>query len=565
MAKVVNKKAVEASNKTTPTLRNGSSGSDVKTLQKALINAGYDVGSSGADGIYGSKTAAAVKAYQKANGLAVDGIAGNQTLGHLYSNKGKTPTTTPTTPTPPAATAPKAPASNKTTPSATTQTGASTTPTTTASAPDTPAESKPSAQSNDSKTETKPFTYEDFSYDKQFSYGDFSYGDFTYGDYTESETVKQANALLQQQNANKPGAYQSQWQDEISDYLNRIENRDPFSYDVNQDALYQQYKDNYIQQGQMAMMDAMGQAQAMTGGYGSSYAQTVGQQAYNQQLNQLNNVVPELYQMAHDRYAYEGQQLQDMYNMYLGLENQDYGRYMDSLNAWAAERDYLANRYDSERDYDYGMWESNRNFAYDQYSADRNLAYDQWSSGRELAYDEYVADRNLAYDQWSSNRNLAYDEYRAGIQDAQWQAQFDAEDARWQAEFDEDKRRYEQNRTDAQAAAAAKASSGSGTGTKKTSYTSVSLEDQATIQKNFERAGSLEAAKSYAKTLELMGYNPEIIAAISSPYISKYSSGETIDTTVDDPLAKRQEEIRNNKKYVGGGGGVQTVVNRFTY
>lgn len=61
----------------------GSSGQDVRELQKALIAAGYDVGSSGADGIIGEKTAAAIKAYQRDNGLSVDGIAGTQTQGSL--------------------------------------------------------------------------------------------------------------------------------------------------------------------------------------------------------------------------------------------------------------------------------------------------------------------------------------------------------------------------------------------------------------------------------------------------------------------------------------------------
>ena len=227
----------------------------------------------------------------------------------------------------------------------------------------------------------------------QFTYDDFSYGDFAYGSYAESDIVQQANALLQQQNAAKPGAYQSQWQDEINDYLGQIQNRGPFSYDLNSDALYQQYKNNYIQQGQMAMMDTMGQAAAMTGGYGNSYAQTVGQQAYNQQLSQLNNVMPQLYQMAFDRYAYEGDQLQHMYNMYLGLENQDYGRYMDSYNAWQAERDSLANRYDAERALDYSRYESERNLAYDQYSADRDLAYDQYTTGKDQAWKEYLANQ----------------------------------------------------------------------------------------------------------------------------------------------------------------------------
>jgi peptidoglycan hydrolase-like protein with peptidoglycan-binding domain len=62
----------------------GSKGDDVKKLQQALTSAGYSVGSSGADGIYGKDTAAAVKAYQKANNLTADGIIGTQTLGSLY-------------------------------------------------------------------------------------------------------------------------------------------------------------------------------------------------------------------------------------------------------------------------------------------------------------------------------------------------------------------------------------------------------------------------------------------------------------------------------------------------
>ena len=65
-------------------LKQGSSGSDVKKMQEALINAGYDVGSTGADGKFGKNTLAAVKQYQKDNSLAVDGIAGKNTLGKLY-------------------------------------------------------------------------------------------------------------------------------------------------------------------------------------------------------------------------------------------------------------------------------------------------------------------------------------------------------------------------------------------------------------------------------------------------------------------------------------------------
>ena len=134
-------------------------------------------------------------------------------------------------------------------------------------------------------------------------------GPFTYGAYVKSDTVKQAEALLQQQLASKPNAYQSQWQTGMNEVMSKITGREPFSYDLNEDALYQQLKDQYVLLGQQASMDTMGQAQAMTGGYGNSYAQSVGQQAYQAQLQQLHDRAPELYQLALAQHNQEGQEL----------------------------------------------------------------------------------------------------------------------------------------------------------------------------------------------------------------------------------------------------------------
>ncbi len=79
------------------TLQVGSTGEDVKKLQNALVSAGYDVGKTGADGIYGANTQKAVRSYQKDKGLAIDGIAGSQTLGSLYSS-GETAQSEPQSP-----------------------------------------------------------------------------------------------------------------------------------------------------------------------------------------------------------------------------------------------------------------------------------------------------------------------------------------------------------------------------------------------------------------------------------------------------------------------------------
>lgn len=67
-------------------LKQGSTGSTVKTMQQKLKNWGYYKGS--VDGIFGSKTKEAVKYFQRKNGLVVDGIAGNKTLKAMGISSG---------------------------------------------------------------------------------------------------------------------------------------------------------------------------------------------------------------------------------------------------------------------------------------------------------------------------------------------------------------------------------------------------------------------------------------------------------------------------------------------
>ena len=61
--------------------KKGSSGPTVTQIQTRLKSWGYYTGS--VDGIYGSKTESAVRYFQRVNGLAVDGQAGNQTLAAM--------------------------------------------------------------------------------------------------------------------------------------------------------------------------------------------------------------------------------------------------------------------------------------------------------------------------------------------------------------------------------------------------------------------------------------------------------------------------------------------------
>ena len=123
--------------------------------------------------------------------------------------------------------------------------------------------------------------------------------------------------------------YKSAYAGEASGLYDALQNREGFSYDINSDALYRHYRDQYVKEGRLAMADTLGRAQAMTGGYGNSYAQTAGQQTYQQYLGALHDRMPQLYSQALQRYQAEGSALQQRYQMAKDLENQEYSRYRD--------------------------------------------------------------------------------------------------------------------------------------------------------------------------------------------------------------------------------------------
>ena len=94
-----------------------------------------------------------------------------------------------------------------------------------------------------------------------------------------------------------------------------ITGRHAFSYDPASDPVYNSYAQSYRRRGRLAMRDTMGQAAALTGGYGNSYAQSVGQQQYDSYLQSLGEALPELYGMAWQRYNAEGDALKTAWEL----------------------------------------------------------------------------------------------------------------------------------------------------------------------------------------------------------------------------------------------------------
>ena len=208
---------------------------------------------------------------------------------------------------------------------------------------------------------------------------------FTYKKYEESDKSKQYGTDLAQHEQNKVGEWTGgKWQESLNSAVDKVTNRKPFTYDLNGDALYQQYKANYINQGRMAMQDTVGQASALTGGYGNSYAVTAGSQAYQNSLDNLNNIVPDLYAAARSAYDNETNRLYANVDLYGNLYNQEYGEYRDKLSDWNNEYNRLYSRYNDERNYDYGLYSDAYNRAFGEYQQQvsenqfaQNLALEQ--------------------------------------------------------------------------------------------------------------------------------------------------------------------------------------------
>lgn len=313
------------------TLRNGSSGEDVKKLQQALTNAGYNPG--GIDGIFGANTEAAVKSYQTANGLTADGIAGDQTLGKIYGLS-------------------------------------------------TAANSSGTGATGTAKdiAVNQPQSYSSYSYNPDSgSAQKYAYNPETNAAYT------QAMAALEAAQKNKP-VYNDVYGDKVQEAYERITGRKSFTYNPETDPAYQQYRNMYIQQGQQAMRDTVAQGAALTGGYGNTYAQAAGQQQYDAYLQRLNDVLPTLRAQAREEYNAEGDELYRRYSMLQDLENTAYGRSRDALSDYWQGLNYATDRADTAYSRGAENWYQSQQMAADDYYKGYQMGLD----AQNTAYDRLV-------------------------------------------------------------------------------------------------------------------------------------------------------------------------------
>ena len=220
--------------------------------------------------------------------------------------------------------------------------------------------------------------------------------------YTPSGAASEAKAALDRVLAEKPGSYTSRWDKELDSLYEQIANRKAFSYDLGTDAMYRQYREQYQRAGWLAMENTMGRAASLTGGYGSSYSQQAGQQAYNAYLQKLNEVVPELYAQARDQYDRAGTALSERYALIGSREKSDYDRCRDQMSDYYAELSDARSAYQSEAQRSENLALQYEKLANDNYWNELNYRSDREDAAnaqywKQLAYaDKQAAEAEKA-------------------------------------------------------------------------------------------------------------------------------------------------------------------------
>ena len=213
--------------------------------------------------------------------------------------------------------------------------------------------------------------------------------------------------------------YVSKYADQINAGLNSIVNREEFSYDPLKDANYQSMAKLYQKQGRQAAQNAMGDAAALNGGYGSSFAVTASQQAQNDYNQMLASQLPALQQAAYDKYLGQHQLNLTALEALRAADATDYAQYRDTVadNQWKYGAEYQAYR-DSVGDtqwktqYDRSVLESDRSYNY-QKSRDK-VADSQWAKEYALSKKSAAASsRSSSNGYVGPSSDIGIDEFNA--------------------------------------------------------------------------------------------------------------------------------------------------------
>jgi hypothetical protein len=207
--------------------------------------------------------------------------------------------------------------------------------------------------------------------------------------YQLNSAQSKLDALYRGNNLSQQFKYDKQRQYDRA--LGDITNRKAFQYDLSNDMLFQQAKEQYQAMGKTAMQDTMGQASAMTGGYGNSYATTASNQAYQAHLAELNNSIGDYYAMALGAYNNETDRLNGVFGALSTDRAAKQGEWSSNWDVYNKLYGMYSNDVNNLRQQDMSAWQQKgsnlynaANLATGQYSTASSNDISTWNNQEQL-------------------------------------------------------------------------------------------------------------------------------------------------------------------------------------
>lgn len=256
--------------------------------------------------------------------------------------------------------------------------------------------------------------------------------------FSTPSAVKEADAYLSNQ-LKLIQSGKTSYSDQLKDMMDKIMNREKFSYDVDTDPLFQQALASAMNSGKQAMTDTIGQASALTGGYGSTYATSAGNQSYNAFIEDAYNNLPQYYQMALEAYQMEGDEMYRQFGMVSELDDKEFNRNVTAYDATYQHRNRMYDEaYNSYRDSKSDAL-AMANLQLSEHGQRVNDAYNYYN----VASDTYSTLYNQEYNSWADAVDLAYRETELLNTDYWNQTNFDEGVRQYEQSFAEDVRQFD--------------------------------------------------------------------------------------------------------------------------
>ena len=333
--------------------------------------------------------------------------------------------------------------------------------------------------------------------------------------FTIPSAVTEADMYISQQ-LQKIQSGKTSYTDDVKNMMDKIMNREKFSYDVDNDPLFQQALASAMNSGKQAMQDTIGQASALTGGYGSTYATSVGNQSYNAYIEDAYDNLPQYYEMAWNQYQAEGDEMYRQLGMFTDADDREFNR---TVTGYEATSQYRNRMYDEA----YQMYRDNKSDAFSMANLELNMygqrvndAYNYYNIASNEADKQYQRE----YTSWQDSINQAWQMINAQSNDYQNQTNrdFQATESQKQRDWQTSENEKERNFTASENAKnrAVKSSSG---GSSPDGYYASDKQKQAALEAYVE--GGYEGLSEYVDS-QKGGMNTE--------ELMQYVEGKTVPT-----------------------------------